>query len=145
MLKIIPPSGEPLSLPLPHTTTIAQVMAMVAERRKIDPAHYNLALPPEDPKVRGTCTSVSHWLCWSSIWCSPKALQCTGSDNEYRSHDAPPGPMGSITLGTTTWEVFIWQLCSSALIPHVSTVCIVYMHVYSMWCIDCSVFIAHSP
>ena len=51
-LNIVPPTGEPFSLSLQHTTTISQVMAIIAERRKIDPAHYNLALPPEDPKVR---------------------------------------------------------------------------------------------
>jgi hypothetical protein len=52
LLQIIPPTGEPLSLPLPPATTITQVMAMVAEKRKLNPAHYNLALPPEDPKVQ---------------------------------------------------------------------------------------------
>lgn len=51
VLKIIPPSGEPMSLTLPPTTTITQVMAIVAEKRKLNPAHYNMALPPEDPKV----------------------------------------------------------------------------------------------
>ena len=26
---------------------------MVAEQRKLNPAHYNLTLPAEDPKVKG--------------------------------------------------------------------------------------------
>lgn len=53
VLKIVPPNGDSFSLPLPPTTTIAQVMAVVAERRKLNPAHYNLTLPAEDPKVHG--------------------------------------------------------------------------------------------
>jgi hypothetical protein len=52
-LLIVPPHGEPLPLTLHPTTTISQVMAIVAERHKLDPAHYNLALPAEDPKGEG--------------------------------------------------------------------------------------------
>ena len=32
-------------------------MAIVAEQHKLDPAHYNLALPAEDPKVYTYVTS----------------------------------------------------------------------------------------
>jgi hypothetical protein len=52
-LLIVPPHAEPLPLTLHPSTTISQVMAIVAEQHKLDPAHYNLALPAEDPKGEG--------------------------------------------------------------------------------------------
>ena len=69
-LEIITPHGNPLFLSLPPTTSISQVMAIVAERYKLDPAHYNLALPAEDPKV---WTALDAQLQW---WLPPSGRGC---------------------------------------------------------------------
>ena len=80
-LQIVTPHGEPLFLPLSPTTTISQVMAIVAERRKLDPAHYNLTLPAEDPKV--TTTLLGHA---SSVRLRPQGegVACFGSMSVVR-------------------------------------------------------------
>ena len=59
----MPPHGGPLPLTLHPNTTISQVMAVVAERHKLDPAHYNLALPAEDPKVPPYLVDICNSVC----------------------------------------------------------------------------------
>ena len=77
-LQIVPPTGEPLLLPLPPSTTIAMVMAMVAEKRKLNPAHYNLALPPEDPKVLYRSQPAPHFTHHTGIT-QGEGVACFGS------------------------------------------------------------------